>query len=36
MSAWTEIRDGIRKVILMQDQLERFRPDGLNASIVGT
>ena len=24
MSAWTELRDGVRKVILMQDQLERL------------
>jgi hypothetical protein len=27
MSAWTEIRDGIRKVILMQDHLERLSVD---------
>lgn len=24
MSAWTELRDGVRRVILMQDHLERL------------
>jgi hypothetical protein len=32
MSAWTEIRDGIRKVILMQDHLERLSGDAAKLS----
>ena len=32
MSAWSEIRDGIRKVILMQDQLERLGLDATKLS----
>jgi hypothetical protein len=33
MSAWSEIRDGIRKLILMQDHLERLSVD--SAKLLG-